>query len=105
MRDEIVGVLLAAGAGRRFGGDKLAHPLADGRPMALVAAANLHAACDRVVVVLRAADHPLAPSFTAMGGTVAACADAGAVPAICGLTVKSEGSNTPTFGSAGRLAL
>ena len=77
MRDEIVGVLLAAGAGRRFGGDKLAHPLADGRPMALVAAANLHAACDRVVVVLRAADHPLAPSFTAMGGTVAACADAG----------------------------
>ena len=42
----------------------------------LPAWANLHAACDRVVVVLRAADHPLAPSFTAMGCTVAACADA-----------------------------
>ena len=28
----IVGILLAAGAGTRFGGDKLLFPLADGTP-------------------------------------------------------------------------
>lgn len=38
----IVGVLLAAGQGRRFGGNKLLQPLADGTPMALAAARHLH---------------------------------------------------------------
>jgi len=34
----IAGVLLAAGMGRRFGGDKLLHALPDGQPMAQAAA-------------------------------------------------------------------
>lgn len=73
---EIVGILLAAGRGRRFGSDKLMHPLADGRPMALAAAANLRPACDRVVVVLRAADHPLAGRLVEAGCEIVACPEA-----------------------------
>jgi len=49
----IVGVLLAAGFGRRFGSDKLLHPLSNGEPMALAAAGPLLAGCDEVVAVLR----------------------------------------------------
>lgn len=73
---EIVGLLLAAGKGRRFGSDKLMHPLADGLPMALVAAANLRPACDRVVVVLRAADHPLAGRLVDAGCEIVVCPEA-----------------------------
>ena len=47
----IVGVLLAAGLGRRFGGDKLLAPLG-GRPVVRWSAAALAAAVDRVLVVL-----------------------------------------------------
>lgn len=51
--DGIVGILLAAGAATRFGSDKLLHPLADGTPLALVAARHLRATCRRCVAVLR----------------------------------------------------
>lgn len=53
VRGEIVGILLAAGRGSRFGSDKLLHPLADGTPMAVAAAASLLQACGRVIAVLR----------------------------------------------------
>lgn len=59
----IVGVLLAAGYGRRFGGDKLLHTLPNGEPMALAAAGPLLAGCDEVVAVLRPAQTRLAGLF------------------------------------------
>src|SRR5262247_2200821 len=55
----IVGVLLAAGAGSRFGGDKLLHPLADGVTIAAHAARNLLAVVPDVVAVVRWGDFPL----------------------------------------------
>jgi molybdenum cofactor cytidylyltransferase len=56
----IVGVLLAAGAGSRFGGEKLLHPLEDGGAIAAHAARNLVAAGLDVVAVVRWGDFPLA---------------------------------------------
>lgn len=76
MSGDIVGILLAAGAGHRFGSDKLMHRLADGQPMALVAATKLRPACDRVVVVLRSEDHPLARLLAEMGCEIVACPEA-----------------------------
>ncbi len=52
-------VLLAAGAGSRFGGDKLVHPLDDGVAIAAHAARNLMAAGLDVVAVVRRGDFPL----------------------------------------------
>jgi len=47
-----VGLLLAAGQGTRFGGNKLLHPLADGTPMVLASARRLHAVlADTIAVV------------------------------------------------------
>lgn len=62
MNDGIVGVLLAAGAGRRFGADKRRALLADGTPLAAAAAQKLRAACERTLVVVRA-DDPAPPAF------------------------------------------
>ena len=55
----IVGVLLAAGSGSRFGGDKLLHPLGDGVAIAAHAARNLVAVVSDVVAVVRWGDFPL----------------------------------------------
>ena len=50
----ITGVLLAAGAGTRFGPhSKLLHPLADGTPVAAAAATSLLGGVDRAVAVVR----------------------------------------------------
>lgn len=68
--DDIVGVLLAAGAGTRFGGDKSLHPLADGTPMALAAARNLRRACAACVAVLRPEQAGLADLLTGAGVSV-----------------------------------
>jgi molybdenum cofactor cytidylyltransferase len=56
----IVGILLAAGSGSRFGGDKLIHPLSDGVAIAAHAARNLVAAGLAVTAVVRPGDFPLA---------------------------------------------
>ena len=73
---EIVGILLAAGSSRRFGGDKLLHRLPDGRPLAVAAADRLRPACDRLVAVLRpGADH-LAALLGAAGCETLFCLDA-----------------------------
>lgn len=79
MSAPVVGVLLAAGRGSRFGSDKLLHPLADGTPMAVAAAANLVAACDRVIAVVRPGSDELAELLHAMGCDIVICpsADAG----------------------------
>jgi molybdenum cofactor cytidylyltransferase len=56
----IVGILLAAGAGSRFGGDKLLVPLPDGTPVGVRSARILRGAVDRAVAVVRASDAALA---------------------------------------------
>ena len=55
----IVAILLAAGAGTRFGGEKLLHPLEDGVAIAAHAARNLLAATPDVIAVVRWGDFPL----------------------------------------------
>jgi molybdenum cofactor cytidylyltransferase len=71
----IVGVLLAAGAGTRFGGGKLIHPLDDGVAIAAHAARNLIAAGLEVVAVVRPGDFPLADMLEQEGCQVTHCAD------------------------------
>ena len=58
-RKLISGILLAAGAGSRFGGEKLLHPLEDGVAIAAHAARNLLAATPEVIAVVRWGDFPL----------------------------------------------
>lgn len=67
MSSEIVGILLAAGTGSRFGGDKLRHPLPDGTPLAVAAAVNLRSACDRLIAVVRPGQDALADLLSAAG--------------------------------------
>jgi molybdenum cofactor cytidylyltransferase len=55
-----VGLLLAAGQSRRFGGDKLLHPLDDGTPMVLASARPLHAVLSGTVAVVDDADGEVA---------------------------------------------
>lgn len=72
----LTGVLLAAGAGSRFGGGKLLHPLTDGTPVGLAALRNLRQALSRVVVVVRPGDTALAATFAGEGVPVIECAEA-----------------------------
>lgn len=69
----IAGLLLAAGASTRFGGDKLLHPLADGTPMGLSAARKLLGQVDFGIAVVRPSDHALAGLLAAEGWQVARC--------------------------------
>jgi molybdenum cofactor cytidylyltransferase len=66
----VVGVLLAAGAARRFGADKLCHPLEDGTPLGVVAGRNLIEALPVSVAVLRPGERVLATALAALGFTV-----------------------------------
>jgi molybdenum cofactor cytidylyltransferase len=72
----IVGVLLAAGAGTRFGGGKLVHPLDDGVALAAHAARNLVAAGLDVIAVIRPGDFPLADVLEQEGCQVTHCPEA-----------------------------
>lgn len=72
----IVGILLAAGAGTRFGGAKLVHPLDDGVAIAAHAARNLFAAeLPLVVAVVRPGDFPLGDILEQEGCDVVPCAE------------------------------
>ena len=62
-RGVIAGVLLAAGASRRFGSPKLLQPLAGGTPMALASARALRGGTDRLIAVIRPEDEALARLF------------------------------------------
>ena len=72
----LAGILLAAGAGSRFGGGKLLHPLADGTPIGVAALRNLKRVLSPVVVVIRQGDAALAACFAHEGEAVIECADA-----------------------------
>lgn len=72
----IVGILLAAGASRRFGADKLSHPLPDGDLVAVRACRNLLAGTDAVLAVVRPGSEALAARLRAEGAAVQICADA-----------------------------
>jgi molybdenum cofactor cytidylyltransferase len=69
----IIGILLAAGTGSRFGGDKLLHPLADGVAIAAHAARNMLAAGLNVTAVVRPGDFPLADVLEQEGCAVSVC--------------------------------
>lgn len=69
-------VLLAAGAGNRFGGDKLLAALPDGTLVGVAAARNLLAAGLPVTAVVRPDDRQLAGLLAAEGASVVPCADA-----------------------------
>ena len=67
MTSNIVGVLLAAGRGERFGGHKLLAPWRDGTAIAVAAARNLIDALPDSVAVLRPGDEILASLLAAEG--------------------------------------
>jgi molybdenum cofactor cytidylyltransferase len=57
---ELGGILLAAGASKRFGASKLLHPLNDGTPIGLAAACNLIDVVPNSVAVVRPEEQRLA---------------------------------------------
>ena len=77
------GVLLAAGAGTRFGGDKLlaalpgdAHGVAAGTPIAVAACRHLLAGTRAVIAVVRPGDERLRAALEEAGAAVVTCARA-----------------------------
>jgi len=76
MAANLCGILLAAGASKRFGSDKLMHPLAAGTPVAAAALANLRAAIPQVIAVVRPGATRLESLMSAAGATVILCANA-----------------------------
>ena len=72
----IGGILLAAGAARRFGAAKLLQRLADGTPIGLASLRNLQAALAHVVVVVRPGDDPVAALYSDAGAHTLVCPDA-----------------------------
>jgi molybdenum cofactor cytidylyltransferase len=73
---KIVGILLAAGSGSRFGGGKLLHPLADGTPIGVASLRNLKLALPGAVAVVRGDDVRLRDLFEKEGAAVHPCEDA-----------------------------
>jgi molybdenum cofactor cytidylyltransferase len=64
---EVVGILLAAGSGRRFGAPKLLHPLPDGIPIAVAAARTLIQALPNAIAVVKPGDHALIEALSQTG--------------------------------------
>lgn len=77
---DIVGILLAAGRGRRFDPEgvrnKLLQPLEDGSPVVAASARNMLAALPRVLAVVRDDDDATAALLAQLGCEVTRCADA-----------------------------
>ena len=72
----ISGILLAAGRGSRFGGDKLRAQLRDGTPIGVQAARRLQSVLPRTLAVVRPDDVELAGILSDAGVKVTTCADA-----------------------------
>ncbi len=77
----VVGILLAAGQGRRFDPagqrNKLLQPLADGEPVVAASARKLLAVAPRVVAVVAPGDDDVGALLGALGCDVNVCPDAG----------------------------
>lgn len=71
-----VGILLAAGSGTRFGGDKLLHRLRDGTPIGVASLRILLKALPEVIAVVRAGDRELSKLLESEGILVTPCEDA-----------------------------
>jgi molybdenum cofactor cytidylyltransferase len=72
----ISGILLAAGAARRFGSAKLLQHLSDGTPVGLRSLRNLQAALEHVVVVTRAGDELVRSLYSSANAHIVVCHDA-----------------------------
>lgn len=72
----IVGILLAAGQGSRFGGGKLLARLSDGTPVGVQSARRLRSVLSDVVAVVRPEDDELATALLAEGVRVERCPNA-----------------------------
>ena len=70
--DACTGILLAAGQGKRFGANKLLHPLADGTPLALASAQQLQAALPLSIAVVADSEGELAMQLKRLGLQVVA---------------------------------
>jgi len=66
----VVGLLLAAGFGRRYGAQKLLEPLPSGDCVASMACRNLQAGTDRVVAIVRSDDPDLSDVLAKEGAEV-----------------------------------
>ena len=77
MAANICGILLAAGTSKRFGSDKLMHPLSGQTPVAVAALANLRSAIPHVIAVVRPGVPLLENRLSEAGATVILCVDAG----------------------------
>ena len=87
------GILLAAGAARRFGGDKLLTPLPDGTPIGVAALRAMRAALPTVIAVVRPHDDALASLFAGHGAHVVHCerADEGMGASLaCGVDASAD---------------
>ena len=69
----IVGILLAAGSGSRFGGDKLLAPLGDGVPVGIRSLRTLRSAIGEVIVVTRPEDNALRAILNDEGARIEIC--------------------------------
>ena len=76
MAANICGILLAAGTSKRFGSNKLMHPLPGGTPVALAALDNLRKAIPHVIAVVRPGVPILENRLSEGGATVIQCVNA-----------------------------
>lgn len=89
----IVGILLAAGRGTRFGSHKLLYRMSDGTPMAVAALRNLAQGVDRVVAVVRPDDHELIRLLQQEPARILPCSNAAlgmGASLACGVRDESE---------------
>lgn len=87
------GVLLAGGAARRFGADKLLAGLADGRPVARASAEAMVRALGNVVAVVRPNSQRLSQTLSAAGCRVVECrgaVDGMGASIACGVSASGE---------------
>jgi molybdenum cofactor cytidylyltransferase len=87
------GILLAAGASRRFGADKLLARLPDGTPVGAASCRALRAVLPVVIAVVRPHDEALADALAAQGARIVRCAradDGMGASLACGVEASAE---------------